>query len=175
MWPYQGPPSSAKMIKSTWSLFLFHSGVFSKTLHPLYSSDPVALHFTWRKKTWGGELCPPSKVTKGTTEGQWSEDCIGIHVPIFYKCKSLPFLFLGEYLGLKTWEDSFILLEADSDEQLTSFVVKRGGGIILPLSSQESWNLEMHSPLVHLLVYNFAWGFLYFIIHFLVSWQFLRY
>ena len=33
---------------------------YGRTPCPLYVSDPAAFHFTWRKKTCGGELCPPS-------------------------------------------------------------------------------------------------------------------
>ena len=48
---------------------------------------------------------------------------------------------------LKTWEDSFILLEADSDEQLASLVLKRGGGIFF-FPSSETCNWKMHSPFI---------------------------
>ena len=111
---YPGPPSSAKMIKSTWSLLISNILLLSHIpfghIFPegygwtpclLTLSDPAAFHFTWRKKTCGGELCPPSKVrktTKGTTKGPFVRRRIGIYASrFFYRCRPLPFLFLDEY------------------------------------------------------------------------------
>ena len=132
---YTGPPSSAKNDKIDLESPHFQFSALVAYSNRAYSMRiwPSGVPFYVAKEDVWGRVMSPFQITKGTTEGHWSKSCIGVHTPFLYRCRSLPFLFLDEFFCLKTWEDSFILLEADSDEQLASIVIKRGGGIFSSL------------------------------------------
>ena len=80
---------SAPMNHSIW---MYSSRGYGRTPCLLTLSDPAAFHFSWRKKTCGGELGPPSKVrriTKGEyKKGPFVRRRIGIYASrCFYRCR----------------------------------------------------------------------------------------